>query len=211
MKKFSSVVQSALSSGIYSGFLLVEILLPSIGVVKRYATLPYDITMDGLVFSADDRLLSVDPPKQSDAVDRAAYKVVFLDNDMEFAQLGKHLLNGKVRVLGGLYNTSGADMMSSTGVLTKDEQIFTNLTDTITLYEGYIDTAQDNMQAESGVTFAIECASPMAGLDVCNSFYTSTTSLRQRVPSEEWAAAPDTAFDRVSLGGKSVEVLWGKI
>lgn len=121
------------------------------------------------------------------------------------------MINAKVSVRGGFYNTTGEIVIPSVGSEVAPNEPILNSVDLIVIYSGYIDKVQYAIDEENGVILELECASPMASLDALNVFYSTTNSLKQRVPSEQWAAAPDTAFDNVSLGGRSQEILWGKI
>ena len=200
---------SLLSGGIYSGFYLLEIDIgnPSL----KYTTLPYDVTISGVTFSADNPLVSVDPPKLSNSTDREAFKITFADPQFEFAALCDNMINARVTIRGGFFNTTPEPLVTSEGVEVETTKPILNFADTIVLYKGFIDVVRYAIDDNNGVMLEIECASPMASLDAVNVFYSTTESLRQRVPSGTWASAPDTAFDNVSLGGRSQEILWGKI
>jgi hypothetical protein len=209
MRKFSQTVKTLLATGIYSGFFLIEMNVGS--RVLRYTTLPYDISIDGYDYLADTTLAGLDPPKLSNNTDREAFKIRFADPEMSFAGLCDEMMNSRVSVRGGFFNTTGEPLLGSNLMMYDANEAITNIADTLVLYKGFIDSVKYAMSEENGVVLEIECASPMASLDALNSFYSTTNSLRQRIPAAEWASAPDTAFDNLSLGGKSQEILWGKI
>ncbi len=179
--------------------------------ILRYTTLPYDTTINGILYSSDDSIASIDPPKLSDNADREAFKIVFADPDMSFSGLCDEMMNSRVSVRGGFYNTTGDILVGSDNAVYEPNEPLLNITDTLLMYKGFIDSVRYAISEEDGVILEIECASPMASLDAVNSFYSTTNSLKQRVPASAWIAAPDTAFDNLSLGGKAQEVLWGKI
>ena len=198
-----------ISSGIYSGFYLIALDIGNPNL--RYTTLPYDAKLGGVTYQSDHGLIGLDPPRLSNTTDREAFKIRFSDPQFELAPLCKSMINAKVSVRGGFYNTTGEIVIPSVGSEVAPNEPILNSVDLIVLYSGYIDKVQYAIDEENGVILELECASPMASLDALNVFYSTTNSLKQRVPSEQWAAAPDTAFDNVSLGGRSQEILWGKI
>jgi len=180
------------------------------GTVLNYTTLPYNITISGTTYSADNGLISVDPPKISDNADREAFKLSFADPDLSFSSLANDMINARLTLRGGFNNTTGAYLTASNGALIEVNSPVLNYTDMLIIYKGFIDVVK-YVISEDGVVLEIECTSPMAQLDALNSFYTTTNSLQQRVPKAAWTTAPDTAFDNVALGGHSQEILWGKI
>ena len=198
-----------ISSGIYSGFYLLSLDVgnPSL----KYTTLPHDVVVDGVTYTSDNTLAGLDPPKLSSNTDREAFKISFSDPQFQYAPLCNKMMNAKVTVRGGFFNTTGETLFPSSGLAVGVNEPILTSTDMITLYSGYIDVVRYTIDEENGVILELECASPMASLDALNVFYSTTNSLKQRVPSSIWAANPDTAFDNVALGGKSQEILWGKI
>jgi hypothetical protein len=209
MRKFSQPVKTLLATGIYSGFFLIEMNIR--GNPLRYTTLPYDVSVGGNLYSSDSNLAGVDPPKLSTSTDREAFKIKFADPEMTFSALCDEMINSRVSVRGGFFNTTGSVLVDSVGQSIQPNNPLLNINDTLLMYKGFIDVVRYTMSEEDGVLLEIECTSPMASLDALNSFYTTTNSLRQRVPADIWAAAPDTSFDNVSLGGSAQELLWGKI
>jgi hypothetical protein len=209
MRKFSPTVTRLLSEGVYSGFYLLELDVGN--PVVRQTTLPYDVTLDQVAYSSDTDLIKLDPPKLSNTADREAFKLTFSDPELKYAPLCDSMINAPVTVFGGFYNTTGADLPVSLGPPVSPNDPVLNSKDLLIIYSGFVDTVRYAINEENGVILEIECASPMASLDALNVFYTTQNSLRQRVPSSEWSNAADTSFDNVSLGGRSQEILWGKI
>lgn len=209
MRKFSPLVTSLISSGIYSGFYLLSLDVgnPSL----KYTTLPYDVVVDGVTYTADNTLAGLDPPKLSSNTDREAFKISFSDPQFQYSALCRSMMNAKVTVRGGFFNTTGGVVFPSSGLAVDVNEPILSSADMITLYSGYIDVVRYTIDDENGVILELECASPMASLDALSVFYSTTNSLKQRVPAAVWASSPDTAFDNVSLGGRSQEILWGKI
>jgi hypothetical protein len=208
MRKISTLVKNALSSGVYSGFLLVDII--SQGNPLHFTTLPYDVRVGSQDYSTDNTLSFIDKPALATNTDKELYKITFADPELLYASNAHALVNAEVRVRGGLFNMGSTDIVASDGVAYSSKRPILSPDDMLIIYAGVVDKTGYHV-SEDGVTFEIECASPMSSLDAVNSLYTTRNSQQQRVPAAMWALAPDTAFDNVSLGGKSQEFLWGKI
>ena len=200
---------SLISSGLYSSFYLISFDIGA--TVLRFTSLPYDATISGVAYSSDNSVVAIDPPKLSNTADREAFKISLADPEFSYAALCNKMINSPVTIRGGFFNTSGAPLLTSGGVPVEVNDPILDLDDTLIMYSGYIDSVSYNIGESEGVLLTIECASPMASLDALSVFYTSQNSLKQRVPAEIWAVNPDTAFDNVSLGGKTQEIAWGKI
>ena len=177
----------------------------------RYVTLPYDVTFDYNLYSADNTLAAIDPPKLSGNADREAFKVSFADPEMVMSGLCDEMINARITIRGGFFNTTGDNLISSGNAIVEPNKPLLEKNDTLVIYKGFIDTVSYRMSESDGVLLDLECASPVASLDALNSFYTTRNSLRQRIPASTWASGADTAFDNISLGGKAQEILWGKI
>lgn len=198
-----------LSNGVYNGFFLIEMAYD--GIELNYTSLPYDVTINGVTYSSDNNLVSLDPPRLSNTTDREVYKIAFADPDFDFAPASQKMLNSRITIRGGWLNVMPETILDSDGIEVEVNYPILNLKDTLMLYRGFIDVVRYNINEESGVIFQIECASPMANLDALTAFYTTKDCLRQRVPAAVWNTNPDTAFDNISLGGHAQEILWGKI
>lgn len=203
------MVTDLLSTGVYSGLFLITIETTS-GQIN-YTTLPYDVTVGGITYSSDNDLVAIDPPKLSNTADKESFKLTFADASYVFAAASSSLLNAHIRVLGAFYNTLGVEILDSDGNPVSPNKPILCTKDMVIMYEGQVGSFRYVVSEENGVLFEIEGGSPMNALDSLSNFYTSPNSLKQRIPAAEWALAPDTAFDNVSLGGKAKEILWGKI
>ena len=117
-----------MATGIYSGFFLIEMNIGSTNI--RYVTLPYDVTINGVTYSADNAIAALDPPKLSDNADREAFKITFADPDLSFSSLADEMINARISILGGFFNTKGAYLTSSTGALIDVNKPLLNFTDT---------------------------------------------------------------------------------
>ena len=183
----------------YSGYYLVDI-----GDL-HYTTLQYDVTIGGQLYTKDNGLMSMDPPKLSNAADRSIFKIKLSDEEMSFAPLCPVLLNSRVRVRGGFYNTTGAAVAPTSGALVERNMPILCEEDMLIIYAGFISKLSYNITVSDGIILDMECSSPMASLDATNLFFTTNRGINQRT------TLPDTSFDEATLSGHSQEVLWGKI
>jgi hypothetical protein len=204
MRTFSTNVDTLINTVNASAFYLVR-LLTTTNVIHdtqtlMHTTAPFDITVAGLgTFSANNGLVSVEPPKLSNAVDRESYKIVYADASRSIISLFDEGLTGaKVTAWVGFYNTTDATISGIAPGLP-----LTAISDLIIAYEGVVDTQGYTINPEDGTILAvIECSSPVASLGLVKSFYTSKQAMMQ-------VNANDTAFDQVQVGSKQT-FKWGK-
>ena len=204
MKKLSSLVRNFLNRGIFSTFALLDIKMGDASF--HFTTLPVNVTVAGVKYSHDHSLVSFDTPKSTTAVDKATFKLTFADTDFVFRGVaGEAAAGGSVRIRVGFYNTTDSVVVSS-GLLSFDpDQPILDEGDFLIMHDGMIDKPAYTFSESSGVAFELTCASPMAALDLVNSFYTTRFSLQQRVKG-----TTDTCFDKISLGGTAAQIKWGK-
>jgi hypothetical protein len=168
---------------------------------KHYTSNPSNITLsNGTTYISDGGLTNVDPPNFSSTVDRSTYSVSFSDVSSELKSYFEEGATGDsfiVRI--GFYNT--LDVVTD-GV--EIGGIFTQITNTILIYKGVVDTQSYSLSFDNGgLTAKIEGSSPMADLDLVNPFYTNKDSMKQINPN-------DTAFDKVFDGSGQIKLKWGK-
>lgn len=205
MRDLSNLVKNFLESDYFSTFVLIDI--ESNLAEFHLTTIPVDVVFNGVTYSADHSLSSLDTPKSSTSVDKATFKLTFADTDFVFKTLAENAAScGRVKILTGFYNTSGAALNSTGGLRVQPDQPILDAKDMFRIYDGEIDQPRYTMSDSNGVLFELSCASPMAALDSVNPFYTSAHSLSQRKP----ANVVDTCFDKASISGTTVEILWGK-
>lgn len=197
MRVYSDNVKSLLSRQDIGIYFCVEIQHSS-GYL-RHTTLPQDVTVGGISYTADNNLMSVEPPKLSSVVDREAYKITYTDPNFTLRSIFEAGLTGApIQVLLGFINTTASTLG---GALPGAP--LTNVEDTVIAYAGAVDTQGYSMQDCEEITVVIEGASPMSSLNLLNVFYTSQDALKQY-------SSTDTAFDQVYAGSKDVDFLWGK-
>jgi hypothetical protein len=204
MRTFSANVDTLINRVDASAFYLVRVLTTTSSVHDTlslmHTTASFDITVSGLgTFSSNNGLLSVEPPKLSNSVDRESYKIVYADASRAIISLFDDGLTGaKATVWVGFYNTTAASISGIAPGLP-----LTAISDLIIAYEGVVDTQGYTISPEDGTIIAvIECSSPVASLGLVRSFYTSKESMKQ-------VNVSDTAFDQVQVGSKQT-FKWGK-
>lgn len=197
-KTYSNNIKQVLQNDNMSPFFLVALEFRT-GTVYHTNT-PMDISVNGLgVFSADNSLLGIDPPRLSAVVDRETYKITYSDNLFIFRSLFESgIIGTPITVYIGFYNTSDATI----GTILPSMP-FTDISDLIIAYKGFVDTHGHTTDVDGEVTAVLECSSPMASLDLTKPFYTSRDSMRQLEPT-------DSSFDDVYTGSKAINLLWGK-
>jgi hypothetical protein len=202
MRVLTSVVTTLLRSSGVEYFFLV-----SINGTDFSTSLPYDVTMtDGRTYFADNGLVSVDPPRMSQTVDRESYKVQFADPSF---LMRSYFENGAVgdpiEVRVGFMNPNvSGDMTGTGGVAVKPGAPFLDIRDTILAYKGTVDNHGYEIDFDNNTVLAtIEGSSPMSDLDLVVSFMTSKDSIKQY-------DATDTAYDQIYEGSGEIVTKWGK-
>jgi hypothetical protein len=169
--------------------------------MRRQCTLAHNVIVDGDTYFGGSKLVSVDPPKITQVVDRQVYTLKFTDPDFEFRPYFEAGWIGyTVNVRMGFINTTETII---SGV--SPGSPFLSITDTILAYSGAVDRASYDINLDGAVMVTVECASPLGQLSLVRSFLTNRESIRQRPSS-----ATDTSFDQVFVGSKGVQLLWGK-
>lgn len=199
MSQVSTNIRTLLGLDSISTFSLVHIITPL--VTLKDTTASFDIAIPSLgLFTANNGLLDIEPPRLSSVVDRSAYKISYADPEFSKRSLFESVLTGsKVTVYVGFFNKTTSVLG---GALPGDPLL--DLDDLVVGYSGVVDTQGYTVDPNNGsVTAVIECSSPMASLGLIKSFYTSQDSLKQ-------VSDIDTAFDQVYTGSRQVSHLWGK-
>jgi hypothetical protein len=201
MRVLSNNIQTLLSQEVVNGFVLVRIAGPNINL--QLTTYPTDLTvswLSGTPFSANHNLADVDPPVVSNATNREAYKLAFIDADFSLrTTFEKGVAGATLEVYLGFVNTTAATL----GGAVPGAPLM-NYEDYHLGFSGVIDVSTYGVDPIEGVVVAsVECSSPMASLDLKKSYVTSKNAVQQLNPN-------DTCYDQVHLGSKSLSMLWGK-
>ena len=100
-------------------------------------------------------------------------------------------------------NIVGKDMLVRVGLLDPStNQPLLNATDVLTIYKGFVDKPEVIYTWDTKLA-TIEGTSPMADLDMINSFITSRDSMHQRNSN-------DTSFDEI-YDSSELDLKWGKV
>lgn len=204
MRKLSGTVKTLLDQSMISVFYLIKMEFRPDAVttvaIARYTDLGQSITIPGDGTYEPTELLSVDPPKISDTLDRSIYKIIFIDPQLTRRPLFESNLNGtKISVKIGFFNNTENTI---DGVL--PGQPFTDPDDITVVYAGFVDTCSYNVDANEGiVTATIECNNPMNTLNLTRALYTSREEIRA-------INATDSSFDLCYTGSQKFSLRWGQ-
>jgi hypothetical protein len=204
MRSLSSNVQTIIAQDNISYFFLVTIgpfkNASDVTTTLRHTTIIGGITVSGDVYSDDNGLLHIDPPRMSSVVDKETYKISYADPSFYWRPIFEHgfsCVSVEIRV--GFYNTMSYPM----GTVSPGFPLNT-YADTVIVYSGISDTPAYSIDLAGGeAIMTLECSSPMGALAVSRALYTTDDNLRQRFPN-------DNSFDQIFIGSKGVDVLWGK-
>jgi hypothetical protein len=187
MRTFSTKVQSIIDSGNIRFFYLIDLTFNSTYRLTSYGT---NIVYDSNTYISDGGLFEIDTPKLSSVIDREAYRVVIAD-------LSNALLND-IRS-----NVVGKDMLVRLGFIDPDtDQPLLQTENILHVYKGFADTPEVVNNWDTKIA-SIEGTSPMADLDMVNSYVTSRDSIKQR-------SSTDTSFDEI-YDNSELEIKWGKV
>ena len=198
MRSFSQNLLTLLSREELAAVYMVKLVVN--GVVMMHTNMPYDITVQGVgTFQSENKLMIIEAPRLSKAVDREAYKIVYADPDFEFKELfDVGAVGSPLTVFVTFINTTDFEL----GGAQPGEPLLEK-SDVVTAYSGIVDSHGYNVSEDGEVTVTLEASSPMADLDLKRSLYTTKESVKVFNQS-------DTAFDQVFEGSKSIDLIWGK-
>jgi len=189
MKNISAAIQAQIDSDNTEPFLLFSIGPNYRGDYLAYTTLPYEYTYDGIYYDCENRIISIDPPRISDTLDREAFKVSLHDSDTALrGPLNTWRMAGvNFKLLMGFSNGIGGAPLS----------------DTLNVYEGTVDTYTYAVTPNDDSVLIIEGTSPVGALDMRRTVLTSRNYLQAKYPN-------DTSYDQVVEGSSKLLLLWGK-
>jgi len=187
MRNFSSKVQSILDSGDIRFFYLIDLYFTN---TYRLTSYSHDITYEGNTYTSDGGLFEIDAPKLSSIVDREAYRVIIADfNDQLLAEIRSNIVGKDITVRVGFI-----DPDTDTPLL--------NSSDIVYAYKGFVDQPEIVNDWDTKLA-SLQGTSPMADLDMINSYVTSRDSIKQR-------NALDTSFDEI-YDSSELDLKWGKV
>ena len=196
MRKISANVRQLLVTESYSSFFLVKIVTPSGAILDT--TFPIPVTVPGVGTFSPSNLVSVDPPRLSETVDRESYKITYIDPQFEkIAMFETGLTGSKVTIYVGFINTTDAPLGGA-----QPGKPLLNEEDLLVAYAGVVDTQGYTIDPQEGTVVAlVECSSPVAALGLSRIFRTSQEGMKR-------FSATDTAFNQVFVDGSKLP--WGK-
>lgn len=167
------------------------------------------ILSDGSAYSDNNTLVHIDPPRQSAAVDREAFKISYADPTFSMRALFESGFTGApVEIRLGFYNTLGIYCGGAISGLTYPQGVapgmpLLDIQDTVIVYAGTSDTPVYTIDFKGEANVVIECTSPMGALGMTKTLVTNRETLRSQYPT-------DSAYDEIYSGSKGLTLLWGK-
>lgn len=213
MRYISQNIRNLLALDEVSAFHLIELQLKD-GTFIRQTNLVVPVVALGVTFDRNNGLLMLSAPRLSSAVDRETFKITYVDADFDRTHMQTSvrslfengLAGAKLKVHVGVLNTSNAPIISS-GITIPPGMPLVGVDDLIVAYAGRIDTHGYVVDPENGSVIAtLEGASPMASLDLTNTFYLSKEGSRERLPDN----VVDTAYDQIFKGSGKASKAWGR-
>jgi hypothetical protein len=203
MRKLSAAVLQLISQPELKPFIMVQVTTPTVQLLDT--TAGFDIALPSIgTFSANNGLLSIDPPKITNITDRSSYKISYADPTFSKRALFESVITGsQVTFYTGFFNTIPNTTLNGANY----GEPLINMEDILVGFQGIVDTQGYTVDPTNGTVIAvIECSSPMASLGMTKSLYTSSDSSAQRLP----IGTTDTAYNMVYAGSLPVAMLWGK-
>jgi hypothetical protein len=187
MRKLSAAALAAINLPNPKFILLGEIYLST--SVLRVTSAPYDLTFLLNEYDSQNSIVGFGPPRVSSSIDREVYELTFIDHNNAIQDELRAGITGKQLTVYAVF-------FDSTGFPLKAEG------DVLVAYRGLIDSGR--VSNDGSVKQAIiSVASPMASLDSISGYIVSKDGMDQ-------VNLSDTSFDDVYVGGKSVNLKWGK-
>jgi hypothetical protein len=212
MIELSPVLQDILSQPIQDLSYLVQIGDQGlVSITSHYSDVELrDGTNVLRTYQSDGRLIRIDPPAITSAVDRSSYKIYFADPNFLDGVHAEGLghtpwISQSVEIRAVFTNTTEGNKVDSKGYSIKPDQLYDQLEDTMIVYSGYIDdiSYQINTQTLGESLLVISCSSPMYNLDFKRSFRLNKDFISSRNPK-------DSCCDRIYEGSSKVRLMWGK-
>lgn len=192
MKQLSEFLKNKLSEDAIDSFLLLEIgpivTGDNVGYI-RWTTLPYDVTFQGSLFRGYMPLVSIDPPRMSNTLDREAYKVTLADVNFQYREsLEAGMNTASIKVFAGYLDNGVARLEPE---------------DIACVYSGRMGGYSYSLSENNEPVCVFEGEAPMGVVALKRSLITSKEQLNREHPD-------DTSFDQAYVGSKSISLKWGK-
>lgn len=190
MITLSTNVANALALATVEPFFLIKIATGFYQGTSFYR----DIVMsDGLTYSADGRLARVSPPRISTSVDKEQYTISVADPGL---LLGPTVENDLI----------SKDIIVRVGFVDQTTNTpFTNLSDTVVVYSGKIESVGYTVDTNSigNIILEVICSSPMGNLDAKAGIILSKEFMKSLNSS-------DVSCDQIYEGSGKLRLKWGK-
>lgn len=186
MRTFSPTIKNLIEDGTLDFFYLIQL---NFNNDYYFTTAPFSINYDGHNWLSDGGIFSMDTPKFNNIVDREAYTVTLLDfDDIMMAEFNANVIGKPIKVWLGFFDANGDPLLNSDDILQ--------------VYSGVVDSPNISNDWETKVA-KLQGTSPMADLDMVNSFITSKDGMNQ-------VSETDTSFDNVYVDS-ALNLKWGKV
>lgn len=157
-----------------------------------FTSLPFGVSLGGNYYISDGGLMSYEPPRHANQLDRAVYKLTFSDlsHDIENRLAGSGM---------------GADMAVHLGFYdyASDLPVVDSFNNMLHVYSGNIDTFFIDDSYEDRV-LVVQGASPFAALETVNSVYTNKDSMDRFDKT-------DSSMDWISSASlEEISLKWGR-
>lgn len=187
MRKLSAAALAAINLDSPKFILLGKIELNSTTLYITSAA--SDMFFSGDTYSSQNTIVGFGPPRVSSSVDREVYELIFLDHD--------NLMQNEIR-----QGITGRLVTIYAVFFDENDWPLLGVDDVLLAYRGAIDAGKV-MNDGSVKQAIITAASPMASLDSIAGYIVSKDGMDQ-------ISSTDTSFDDVYVGGKSINLKWGK-
>jgi len=185
MKSNATEILSILDNDNIGFFTLVELNWNS---DYFYTDHPSNIIWNGNTYYTDSPIVSMDPIRYSNVVDREAFKFHLSGLDATInSELDSGVVHSPVK-LRMLFTVDGTPQLG--------------LSDTLLFYDGLVSKVDHQIGANDKIN-TIECTAPLADLDATSTMFTTKDGMKV-------LDATDTSFDTIFEGSEETSLKWGK-
>ena len=194
-RKIGDKLKVLLDDDLTKAFMLVKIGPFYDGDYTRETTDHGDVLFNNENYIAQSTLVRVDTPKITSGIDKAAYKLSFIDTNYFYREKFRHGITGTKAELRAMFIDVAGHFDKGQPLLEPEN--------TLIIYKGIVNGTNLNAGSENLPIAEIELASPMGALTMVRGLITSQDWIRQKYPT-------DTSFDNIHEGSKQIILGWGK-
>ncbi len=205
MKRLSPTIMSLYGDNKTNTFLLIDF------AEFHFTTLFYDYydALLDITYSANNGILSVDPPRMSDKNDKQDYKIVISDPEFSFrARCEDGTLTGKLLNVRVGFINKGEEIIE---ILDGTEYVIASgspFKSTVVAYSGYLNSTNYIITPDESITFTLESSAPFGSLNSVRNILTSRAWLDQNYPNLGYR---DRSYDQVLEKTSALVLNWGKL